>query len=110
MGPARDWIIAGSEPDVEQPLAILLLRMHVCGFAVPVRILTVVLGRGGVLLCLFVVAVIVMMRRLAVVMRRGLVVPGRVVMMLTRHVFHFFCHEELLLQMKSMTFRGNVPV
>jgi hypothetical protein len=72
--------------------------MHVCDFAVPVRILTVVLSRSGVFPCLFVVAVIVVMRCLAVVMRRGLVLPGGVVMMLTRHVFLFLCHEVLLLQ------------
>jgi hypothetical protein len=84
--------------------------MLVSGFAVPICILTVVLGRGGVLLRLVVVAVIVVMRRLAVVMRRGLVVPGGVVMVLARHVLLFLCHWKFLLQTKCMTFRGKVPV
>ncbi len=71
--------------------------MLVSGLAVPIRILTMVVGRGGVLLRLVVVAMVVVMGRLVVVMGRGLVVRGGVVMMLAGNVFLFLCHVKFLL-------------
>ena len=63
--------------------------MLVCGFAVAVGVLAMVLGRAGVLLRLFVVPVVVVVGRLEVVMRRGGMVRGGGVMMLTGRVLLF---------------------
>ena len=75
-------------------LGRLLLRVLVralCGSG----ILTVVQGRGGVLLRFVVVAMIVIIGGLAVVMRRGLMVRGGVVMVFARTVFLFFLPLEM---------------
>jgi hypothetical protein len=60
----------------------------------PIRILTVVLSRGGVSLRLFVIAVIVMMGSLAVVVCRCRIVRGGIVMMLAGRVLLFLYHRE----------------
>jgi len=72
--------------------------MLVSGLAVAVRILAMVVSRGGVLLRLFVVAVIVVMGRLVVVMGRRLVFRSRLVMMLAGRMRLFLCHRKFLLQ------------
>jgi hypothetical protein len=69
-----------------------------CNLAVPVRILAMILSRGGVLTRLFVVAVIVVMGRLVVVMGRRLVFRSRLVMMLAGRMRLFLCHRKFLLQ------------
>jgi hypothetical protein len=61
-------------------------------FAVPIRILTMALRRIGVLFRLFVVAVVVMVRRLTMVMRGRFMFRRRVVVMFTRRVFLFRRH------------------
>jgi hypothetical protein len=75
--------------------------MLVGGLAVSIRILTMVVGRRGVLLRLFMVAVIVVMGRLAVVMGRRFMLRSRIVMMLAGRVLLFLCHEEFLLQTRN---------
>ena len=60
--------------------------------AVAVRILAMVVGRGSVLLRLFVVAMIVVMGCLTVVMRRCLMLQSSIVMMFAGGVFLFLCH------------------
>jgi hypothetical protein len=72
--------------------------MLVRALAVAVRILTTVVSRGGVLLRLFVVAVIVVMGRLVVVMGRRRVFRSRLVMMLAGRMRLFLCHRKFLLQ------------
>jgi hypothetical protein len=101
-----------SEANVRNPfhLVMLLLRMHVCGLGVPVRILAMVLSRGSVLLRFFMISVIVVMGRLAVVMRRRLMLRSGIVMMFAGSVSLFLCHGNFLLQRESMTFQGKVPV
>jgi hypothetical protein len=49
-------------------------------------------SRSGVLLRLFVLAEIVMMGRLMVMMRSGMVVSGRLVVMLARRMLWCLCH------------------
>ncbi len=66
--------------------------------AVAIGILAMVVRRGGVLLRLFVVAVIVVMGRLTVVMGRRLMVRRGVVMMLAGRVFLFLCHGKVPFQ------------
>jgi hypothetical protein len=66
------------------------------GFAVPVGVLAMVLGRRRVLLRLVVVAVVVVVRRLEVMMRRGRVVRGGIVMMLAGRVLLFLRHGKVL--------------
>jgi hypothetical protein len=78
--------------------------------AVPVRVLAVVVGRGGVFFRLIMVAVIVMMGCLAVVVCRCLMLCGRIVMMIGGNVLLFLGHGEILLKTKSMTFQGKVPL
>jgi hypothetical protein len=56
--------------------------MHVCGLAVPIGILAMVVSRTGVLPRLFVVAVIVMVGCLAVVMGRCFMFRSSMVMVL----------------------------
>jgi hypothetical protein len=58
-----------------------------CG-GVLMCVLAVLVGRFGVLLRLFVLAEIVMMGRLMVMMRGGVMVSGRLVVMLTRRMLH----------------------
>ena len=57
-----------------------------------VRELAMFDGRSCMLLRLFVLAEIVMMGRLMVMMRGGVVVSGRLVMMLTRRMLRWLCH------------------
>jgi hypothetical protein len=52
-----------------------------------VGLLAMFMSRGCVLLGIFVLALIVMMGRLMVMMRGGLMVSGRLVVMLTRRMF-----------------------
>jgi hypothetical protein len=66
--------------------------MHVRGLAVSVRVLAMVEGRSGVLLCLVVVAVIVVMGRLVVVVGRRLMMCSSIVVMLAGRVLLFLCH------------------
>ena len=63
------------------------MRMFVRGLGMPVGHFAVFLGRGGVLLGLFVLAELVMMRRLMVMMRSGVVVSSRLVMVLLGRMF-----------------------
>jgi hypothetical protein len=66
--------------------------MHVRGFAVSVRVLAMVEGRSGVLLCLVVVAVIVVMGRLPVVVGGCLMMRSSIVVMVAGQVLLFLCH------------------
>ena len=59
------------------------------GLGVPIGILAMVLGRGGVLLGLIVLAQVVMMGGFAVMMGRGLMVRGGRLMVLARCVLLF---------------------
>jgi hypothetical protein len=59
-----------------------------------VRLLTLLVGGGRVLLGLVVLALAMMVRRLAVMMRRVVVVGGSVVMVLVSRVF-LGCHSSL---------------
>jgi hypothetical protein len=59
--------------------------------------LAMFLGRGGVILRVFVLAHLVMMRGLMMVMRGGVVVSGGGVMVLARRMFGRFGHDYLLL-------------
>ena len=54
--------------------------------------LAMFVSRSGVFLRLFVLAEIVMMGRLMVMMRGGVVVSGRLVVMLTRWMLWCLCH------------------
>ena len=58
--------------------------------------LAMFVGRGCVLLRVFVLAEIVMMGRLVVMMRGSVVVSGSVVMMLLRGMFWGLCHLRFL--------------
>jgi hypothetical protein len=78
--------------------------------AVPVRVLAVVVGRGGVFFRLIMVAVIVMMGCLAVVVCRCLMLCSRIVMMIGGGVLLLLGHGEILLKTKPMTFQGKVPL
>jgi hypothetical protein len=60
--------------------------MFVGSFCVLVGVLAMFDSRSCVLLCLFVLAEIVMMGRLMVMMRRGMVVSGCTVVMLSRRM------------------------
>ena len=62
------------------------LRMTVGSRGMFVGELTMFVGRGCVLLRVFVLAEIVMMGRLMVMMRGGVVVSGRLMVMLTRRM------------------------
>ena len=59
--------------------------------------LAMFLGRGGVLLCLFVFAELVKMGRLMMVMRGGVVVRGGGLVMLARRMLGRFRHDFVLL-------------
>jgi hypothetical protein len=61
-------------------------------FAVPIRVLAVILRRIGVFFSLFMVAVVVMMRRLTMVMRGRFMGRRRAVMMVARRMFLFRRH------------------
>jgi hypothetical protein len=60
-----------------------------------IGVLAMVVRRGGVLLRLFVVAVIVVMGRLAVVMGRRLMLRRGIVMMLAGRMLLFLCHGKV---------------
>jgi hypothetical protein len=60
--------------------------MTVGGCGVLVGDLTMFLSRDGMLLSIFVLAEIVMMLRLMVMMRGGVVMSGRLMVMLTRRM------------------------
>ena len=75
---------------------VLLLRMHVCGFGVPVRILAMVQRRGSVFLGFVVIAVVKMMRRLPVVVRSCLMMRRGIVMVIAGRVLLFVIHGEIL--------------
>jgi hypothetical protein len=83
---------------VSQSVSLLLLRVLVCDLAVPVRILAVVVGSGGVVLRFGVIAVVVVVGRLTVVMGCCLVLRCGIVMMFAGHVLLFLCHGRVLLQ------------
>jgi hypothetical protein len=63
--------------------------MLVGGLGVPGRMLAMFLSRHCVGLCLLVLALVVMVRRLMVVVCRSMMVGGRRVMMLAGGVLHF---------------------
>jgi hypothetical protein len=61
------------------------------------RQLAVLMSRSSVLLGIFVLAECVVMLGLMMMMRRGVVVSGRLMMMLTRWMFRRLCHLNFLL-------------
>ncbi len=81
--------------------------MLVRGLAVSIRVLAMVMSRGRVLFRLFVVAMIMMMRRLAVVMGCRFVLCSGIVMMRARRVLLFLCHGKFLLQYEILGVSGQ---
>jgi ABC-type transport system involved in cytochrome bd biosynthesis fused ATPase/permease subunit len=86
---------------------LLFLRMLVRYFAVAIRILTMALRRVGVLFAFFVLAVIVVVSRLAMMMRGRVMGRGGVVMMLAGRVFLLRCHWNSFHKTKSATAVAN---
>ena len=70
----------------------LFLRMSMSGCGVLVSEFAMLVSRGCMLLGVFVLTDIVMMRRLVVMMRGGVMVSGRLVVMLTRRMLRRLCH------------------
>jgi hypothetical protein len=69
----------------------LLLRMHMSGLAVPIRILAMFVSRGSALRGFFVVVVILLLGRLAVLFHRCFRLRRRLVL-LAGWLFMFLCH------------------
>jgi hypothetical protein len=88
----RTGIVVSSVPYHLRKPGFLLLRIHVSGLAVPVRILAMVVSRGSVLRGFFVVAVILLLGRLAVLFHRCFRLRSRLVLLLAGWLFLFLSH------------------
>jgi hypothetical protein len=75
------------------PVAVfLLLRMHVSGLAVPVRILAMFVIGGSVLRGFFAVVVVLLLGRLALLFHRCFRLRRRLELLLAGWLFMFLCH------------------
>jgi hypothetical protein len=72
------------------------VRVIVGGLGMSVGVLAMLMRRSCMLLGAFVLADIVKMGRLMVMMCRGVMVSGRLVMMLTRWMLRRLCHLQYL--------------
>jgi len=89
---ARPAEQGGVVPDIAPIAGFLLLRLHVSGLAVPVRILAMVVSGGSVLRGFFLVAVILLLGRLAALFHRCFRLRSRLVLLLAGWLFLFLYH------------------